>query len=126
MVYWPTASVANTQENTTDENARYNVATIRRLLRAAFTPDTLRRFCQERAEFQQLLDEFSPAHGLAEMADRAIVYCRTQWLRDELLTAIQAENPRQYARFEPRLALDDPPADVLREGKLHWDKALEV
>lgn len=98
-----------------DDNVRYNVAMIGQLLRAAFTADTLRRFCEERAEFQELVAEFSPQHGLAEMVDRVIVYCRTHWLWDELLTEIQVVNPRQYTRFEGNLALDEPSKESPRQ-----------
>jgi len=78
-------------------------ATIRDLLTAAFTPENLRRFCQDRHGFQPAVAKFGPGHGLDDMVDRVIDHCRTQLLWDELLTGVAQVNPRQYARFEPRL-----------------------
>jgi hypothetical protein len=79
------------------------IAAIRDLLEAAFTVQTLRRFCQDRPAFRPLLKEFSPDHGLADMVTLAIEYCGQDLLWDELLAGVQAVNPRQYARFVERL-----------------------
>jgi hypothetical protein len=64
--------------------AEYDLAAIYRLLEAAFTPQTLRRFCLFRSTFQPLVREFGPGHGLSEMVDRVIDYCNTRLLFDEL------------------------------------------
>ena len=79
------------------------IAAIRDLLEAAFTVQTLRRFCQDRPPFRPLLNEFSPDHGLADMVERAIDYCGKSVLWDELLAGVQEVNPRQCARFVERL-----------------------
>jgi nucleoside phosphorylase len=79
------------------------VAIIRELLQAAFTAKTLRRFCQNNNEFSSLGYEFSPADGLVDMVDRVIDYCWKRLLWNELLSKVAQFNPRQYARFEPRL-----------------------
>jgi hypothetical protein len=78
-------------------------ATIRDLLGAAFTPETLRRFCQDRPAFEPLLRRFSPAGGLVGLVDELLDYCRTELLWDDLLAEVAQVNPRQYARFESSL-----------------------
>jgi hypothetical protein len=77
---------------------------LRELLTAAFTTtEALKRFCQDRADFRAILPKFGSGHGLDDMVDRVIEHCETFVLLDELLIAIAQANPRQYARFEPRL-----------------------
>ena len=73
------------------------------LLLAAFTPEDLRRFCRDRAEFQPVVARFGPGQGQDDMVDRVIDHCRTQLLWDELLTQVAQINPRQYSRFESHL-----------------------
>ena len=80
-----------------------DIAAVRALLQAAFSPSTLRIFCQDRAAFRPLLDRFSPNDGLADMAARVIDYCREEYLWDELLDEVKAASPRQWAMFEDRL-----------------------
>jgi hypothetical protein len=79
------------------------IAVIRDLLEAAFTVQSLRRFCQDRPAFHPLLNQFSPEHGLDDMVERAIEYCGTLLLWEELLDGVQEASPRQYARFVERL-----------------------
>ncbi len=79
------------------------IASIRKLLLAAFTPQTLWRFCQDRPAFCPLLNEFSPSHGLNDMVDRVIDYCQTHLVWNELLVEVKGENPQQYDRFEQQL-----------------------
>lgn len=81
----------------------HNVGAVRELLTAAFTAQTLRRFCQDRPTFQPVIADFGPDPGLSEMTDRVIDYCGTRLLTGELLAEVKEENPRQYARFEPYL-----------------------
>jgi hypothetical protein len=81
----------------------YNMAAIRRLLLEAFTPQDLRRFCQDRRLFRPIVYKFSPQHGLEEMVGRVIDHCWNEFLWDDLLEAVAEEKPRQYARFEPYL-----------------------
>jgi nucleoside phosphorylase len=85
------------------------IATIRELLTAAFTPEDLRRFCQDRPAFRAVVASFGPGHGLDDMVDRVIEHCRTQLLWEELLTDVAQVRPRQYARLEPRLHEHNPP-----------------
>jgi hypothetical protein len=79
------------------------IAAIRGLLLAAFQPQSLRRFCQERPDFRPLLSEFGPGHGLDDMVDKGIDHCGTDLLWDNLLAEIARVSPAQYARFEPQL-----------------------
>jgi len=81
--------------------AQHDLAAIHHLLEAAFTPQTLRRFCQFRSTFQPIVNEFGPGHGLSDMVDRVIDYCNTRRLFDELLNEVEKENPKQYERFRP-------------------------
>jgi hypothetical protein len=79
------------------------LAAVRDLLTAAFTPETLYRFCLDRPLFQPIVAEFGPGHGLDDMIDRVMDYCRTQLLWSEFLDQVAKANPRQYARFERSL-----------------------
>jgi hypothetical protein len=91
----------------------YDLAVIRELLIAAFTAEELGRFCQDRPSFRPVCDTFGPGHGLDDMAAELLTYARKRSLLPELLSAVQAYNPRQYARFQGRLVLaagDRPPA----------------
>jgi hypothetical protein len=81
----------------------YNLAAIRRLLTAAFTPQSLRRFCQDHLPFQPVGNDLSPQHSLNDMVDRLVDYCRIELLWDELLATLKEEHSRQYARFESEL-----------------------
>lgn len=87
------------------------IGTVRRLLLDAFTPETLRRFCQDRPTFRDVVHRFGPGHGLDDMVDEVVEYCWKQLLWKELLAEVQRENPRQYARYEEDLAgkAQDPP-----------------
>ena len=79
----------------------HNIAAIRQLLLAAFTPEELRRFCYDRPEFRPVVRRFGPGHGLDDMVDELITYCDTHLLFGELLSQVRQANPGQYARFAP-------------------------
>lgn len=79
------------------------IAAIREMLEAAYTPKTLKLFCQDRPVFRPLVSRFSPSDGLVDMVEQVIVYCSEFLLWDKLLVEVKAERPRQYSRFEPRL-----------------------
>ena len=57
-----------------------NIAAIRQLLLAAFTPEELRRFCYDRPTFRPVVSRFGPGHGLDDMVDEVVEY------RDDGLT----------------------------------------
>ena len=87
----------------------YNIAAIRQLLLAAFTPEELRRFCEDRPDFQLVVRRFGPGHGHDDMVDELITYCRNFLLFPELLAELKQYNPRQYARFlEPAPSTPGP------------------
>ncbi|MBN1138213.1 MAG: hypothetical protein JXM73_16610, partial [Anaerolineae bacterium] len=88
----------------------YNLAAIRQLLTAAFTPKELRRFCLDRSLLRPVVDRFGPDHGLDDMVDEVVAYCETELLWDDLLAIMAEAKPRQYARFEPQLRASQPPA----------------
>jgi hypothetical protein len=84
-------------------SCEYKIAVVRHLIKDAFTPETLWRFCQERSIFRPILDNVRNHASLENMADVVIEYCRTQDLFSELLLEISAHNPRQYAKYDPYL-----------------------
>jgi hypothetical protein len=90
----------------------YNIAAIRRLLRDAFTPEELRRFCQDHPTFQPIVANLGPGYSLNDMIDQVIEYCRTHLLFGALLAAIKAYNPRQYAHFVSTMGPSDDPGDL--------------
>jgi hypothetical protein len=93
-----------------DDNAQaYSMATIRRLLLAAFTAKDLKHFCQDHPAFEPIVDRFGADFGKDDMVDEIIDYCRVQLLFDDLLTEVEKSNPRQYKRFAPLLRLGSPP-----------------
>ena len=104
-----------------DKPRDYDISTIRKLLLAAFSAETLERFCQDRPLFRPLLHEFGPAHGLADMVDEMVVFCEKQRLWDELLPEVERENPRQYYAFKDRLYRQQPTAAPPPAGmKVKW------
>jgi formylglycine-generating enzyme required for sulfatase activity len=93
----------------TNQTQDYDIAAIRKLLLAAFTPDDLRHFCHDRHTFRPVVNRFGSGHGLDDMADELITYCEKYLLLPELLTELKQHNPRQYARFiEPELSQHEP------------------
>lgn len=82
---------------------KYNIAAIRSLLKAAFTADTFRRFCQDRTDFRPVLSEIGSNAGVGNIIDVLLEHCRTQLLFDDLISAVREVNPRQYARHEAQL-----------------------
>jgi hypothetical protein len=88
------------------ENAPgYNVAVVRRLLISAFTPEDLKRFCQDRPVLAAIIPRFGSGQGLDDMVGEVIDYCQTHYLWEDLLSGVKQESPRQYARFEANLHL---------------------
>jgi hypothetical protein len=86
-----------------DNPQTHDIAAVRKLLLAAFTPEELRRFCQDRPTFKPVMTKFGPGMGLDDMIDRVIDCCETHGLFDELLAEVKAANPRQYEQFAPFL-----------------------
>jgi formylglycine-generating enzyme required for sulfatase activity len=93
----------------TSNEPQPDIAAIRQLLLAAFTPEELRRFCHDRPDFRMVVRRFSPRHSLEDMADELITYCENFLLFPELLAEIKEANPRQYARYiQPELPKAEP------------------
>ena len=91
----------------TNNSQQPDIAKIRQLLLAAFTPeelDRLFRFASD-PQLQKVVTKFGPGDGLTSMADKAISYCQRHLLFPDLLAEVRRANPRQYARFiEPELS----------------------
>ncbi len=110
----------------TGEPREYSIATIRELLLAAFSAETLPRFLRDRRDFRPVLAQFSRSHGLDDMVAEVIDYCQTHLLWDKLLAEVRQANPRQYARFEDRLyeepdrVAPSPPGPVPGRTKWPW------
>ena len=98
-----------------NDTSDHNLIAIRQLLLAAFTPESLRRFLEDHQLFRPIVAEFGPGHGLTDMVDEAVTYCRTHLLLDELLAEVREVNPRQYARFiQPKLSKAERKALTVR------------
>ena len=72
-----------------DQDSAYNIAAIRKLLMAAFTPEDLRRFCQDRPLFRPIVTRFGVGHGFEDLVDRVIDYCDTHLLWPEFLAEVK-------------------------------------
>jgi hypothetical protein len=90
----------------------YNLAAIRQLLLAAFTPEEFRRFCYDSPTFRPVINRFGLPYRLDDMVDELITYCDNYLLFPELLAELKQYNPRQYTRFEPELR---SPADAVHD-----------
>ena len=60
-----------------DDTSDYNLKAIHELLLAAFTPEELRRFCEDRPTFRPVVRRFGRPYRLDDMADELITYCET-------------------------------------------------
>jgi hypothetical protein len=82
-----------------------DIAVVRELLLAAFSAEELRQLVTYTSvtELRPLVQRFSSRASLGEIVYETIEYCQTRALLPELLTEVQQANPRQYARFAPRL-----------------------
>ncbi len=90
-------------QTTPGQAVQYDLGAIRQLLVAAFTPETLHSFCQDRSNFRPIVNDFGPGQGLNAMVDHVVTYCQKQDLWAEFLAEVKRKNPNQYARFESDL-----------------------
>jgi formylglycine-generating enzyme required for sulfatase activity len=91
----------------TKDTPEPDIAKIRRLLLEAFTPEDLRRFCEDRPDFRPVVRRFGPGHGHDDMADELITYCKNFRFFPELLAEVKQVRPRQYEHImEPDQAPD--------------------
>ncbi len=94
----------------------YDLGAISELLTRAFMDEKdLRRFLRRRKAFQTVLRLVSVDAGLSDHVDVLIEYCETRLLFDELLAAIQEENPRQYERLAFQLGMPATQQPVVAE-----------
>jgi hypothetical protein len=118
----------NRSKPVSDKAPDYNIPEIRALMMDAFTPEDLRRFCQDRPFLSPVVATFGPNHGLDDMVDEVIDYCRTRFLWEELLEAVSVARWSQYKRFQPDLGKAAPPPSprpslwlkTARTGRLPW------
>ena len=80
------------------DRMRYNISAVHDLLTSAFTHQDLLRFCRE-TDLRPVLKDLG-FDQLNEMADELVQYCDKNSLWDELLSAVQEANPRQYSNFK--------------------------
>jgi hypothetical protein len=102
----------------------FNIAAIRRLIHAAFTPKTLRRFLRDHSTFRPILDNCGADYPLADMVDEIIPFCQTQVLWNEFLDEVEQYNPKQYARFAPQIRASAHSASEV--GSLLIDQGVQV
>lgn len=84
-------------------DSQYDIATVRTLIRAAFTADDLIRFLQDHDAFRPILSRFGPKFNFEDMIGAVIEYCHQQDLLQTLLLEIREHNPRQYERHHSEL-----------------------
>jgi hypothetical protein len=85
----------------------YDLRVVRDLLMAGFSASSLPRLLRYSGspELRKSVNEFGRSDGLVDIVDKTLAYCQDFGLLDDLLAEVKRENPRQYARFEPRLRL---------------------
>ena len=98
------------KRGSSDEPMDYNLGAIGELVEEAFSPAELRRLCQDRPELAPATREFAENGSLRRITLDLVQYCQRMLLFPELLEAIRQQNPRQYARYRPRLHRADGPA----------------
>ena len=89
----------------TEPSQRYNLRTLRELLQTAFSVEDLRglfSFAMQ-ADLRPVTDQFTPEGSKPAMVRKAVRYCQSRYLLDELVAEIKDANPRAYERFEPGL-----------------------
>jgi hypothetical protein len=87
------------------QEPRHNIRAIRELLQAAFEVEEFRglfsfAMCDD---LHPVAGVFMPEDGNPAMVRKAVEYCQSRCLLDELLAEVKEANPRAYARFEPEL-----------------------
>ncbi len=86
----------------TESSQRYNLRTLRELLQTAFSVEDLRGLFSfaVHVDLRPVAAQFTPEDSKPAMARKAIEYCQSHFLLDELLAEIRDANPRAYERFE--------------------------
>jgi len=113
-------------DQSTPKGSRHSIAVIRKLLKAAFTAEQLKRFCRDHPEFRPVLNLWGSGFDFEKQVDVLIEYCETQALFPELLSEVQQANPRQYERYSLHLCEEssfvaEPHAwQHMRKENLSW------
>lgn len=76
-------------------------------MKGAFTVKELRRFCQDRPTFREILDRVGPNSSLEDFLDSLLVYCQKRELFPELLSEVRECNPNQYKRYRIQIYTTD-------------------
>jgi tetratricopeptide (TPR) repeat protein len=110
-----------------DEAPAYDLAAIRELLAAAFTPAELRRFCLDRPLFQHIANRFEPGYGLDDMVDEVLAYSLRWDLLAELLSEIAECNPQQFTKqyagiFEDRAPHVTSAGELFASARMFLEK----
>lgn len=108
----PPESQQGSQEPVVPASVHPPIAVVRDLLQAAFSEETLRRFCQDRPDLYDLGVRFSRSDGLADLVDKVIDYCGEFFLWDKLLSEVKEFNPRQHVHFVHMLLMDRDNTDT--------------
>jgi hypothetical protein len=100
--------ICNRSKSVSDAAPDYNIPAIRALMMEAFTPQDLRRFCQDHPFLRPVISTFGPNQGLDDMVDEVIDHCETRFLWEELLEAVSVARWGQYRRYQPDLGQAAP------------------
>ncbi|MBN1813057.1 MAG: tetratricopeptide repeat protein [Anaerolineae bacterium] len=88
-----------------NKREEYDLVAVRDLLHASYSTETLRRFLlySDNPNLQMMYDELAPSDSLPQMAEKVMDLAMKRQLLDELLAAVAADNPAQYARLASQL-----------------------
>ena len=91
------------------EDQRHNIRAIRKLLLAAFDVEELRGLFSfaRNHDLHPVAGQFTPEDSKPAMVRKAVGYCQSRFLLDELLAEVKEANPRAYDRFAPELFTTD-------------------
>jgi hypothetical protein len=83
------------------ERSEWNFETIRKLLTAAFSDPELTNLCFD--HFREVYETFSSGMSKPQKIQHLLEHCQRNLEVERLLELVQAQNPRQYARFAAAL-----------------------
>mgnify|MGYP001277081078 CR=1 FL=1 len=95
----PDISFAKEQEGPTEFS--WNSASVRELLKAAFTDDELNNMCFD--YFQPVYNTFAAGMSKTQKIQSLLEYCIRHSQLEKLLSLVRENNPAQYARYKNRL-----------------------
>ena len=86
------------------ESTRWNTATVRDLLSAAFSDEELVTFCFD--YFPAVYEDLGGGMGKGQKVQRLLEHCLRRGQMEELFARVRTCNPSQYARFATQLGDD--------------------